>query len=117
MSQGARGLDLRKQGERRTKASKEGIADAFKSPFDRIEIGAPGETRVIGDHMTAVRTKTIEPTICDSHTDRTVCLRVDPPAVHNQPQHAGGAPDSDGPAAVLWHRAAPQRQGRAAHRG
>jgi hypothetical protein len=44
MSQGARGLDLRKQGERRTKASKEGIADAFKSPFDSIEIGAPGES-------------------------------------------------------------------------
>jgi hypothetical protein len=54
MSQGARGLDLRKQGERRTKASKEGIADAFKSPFDSIEIGAPGETRIIGDQMTAI---------------------------------------------------------------
>lgn len=54
MSQGARGLDLRKQGERRTKASTAGIADAFKSPFDTIEIGAPGETRVVGDQMTAI---------------------------------------------------------------
>ena len=54
MSQ-SRGLDLRKQGERRTKASRPGIADAFRGPFDSLEAGAPGEVRVVGDQMTAVR--------------------------------------------------------------
>ena len=54
MSQGTRGLDLRKQGERRTKASSRGIADAFKGPFNNIEVGAPGEVRVVGDQMTAI---------------------------------------------------------------
>jgi hypothetical protein len=54
MSQGTRGLDLRKQGERRKKPSSTGIADAFKTPFDSIEIGAPGEVRVVGDQMTAI---------------------------------------------------------------
>ena len=54
MSQGARGLDLRKQGERRTKTSCAGIAQVFKGPFSSVELSSPGAVQVVGDQMVAI---------------------------------------------------------------
>lgn len=54
MSQGARGLDLRKQGERRTKTQSAGIAQVFKGPFSGVELSSPGEVQVVGDQMVAI---------------------------------------------------------------
>ena len=109
---GTRGLDLRKQGERRTKSSSPGIADAFKGPFDSIEIGAPGEVRVVGDQMTAVRMHCID---CGLSSIASLCIvatlytHTDPPAVYNFSEHAGGATSVVRSAALLRYCPAAQR--------
>jgi len=54
MSYEMRGLDLRKQGKRRTKRTRDGISDVFKRPLNDLIAGTPFEVRVSTDQMTAI---------------------------------------------------------------